>query len=313
MARTSAGVLAFSHATLLLATAPMAAALVDYYTGRSGAALARPPGPAYHDILQTYLRGTEPLHPEHVVSLLGTNKSDILKPHPRRFLADGVLSKEGCKKLRDMFDRHKPEIQTTHNDWDHTHPNEMPDFMADRLPTLVDDEDFPLLLAVRQRMVQAVQEHLDPGARAEHTQLIHRVGHKDNQGMPTHADNCQYQWGEDVCRASDVCCAWRSHTVFTYLSDDNVDGGEFYIARDSANARHGRRREEDLAIKVRPKCGQMVGFSSGGENLHGVLPLKSGSRYSIGLWLTKDQGFTELLPGEEDQEAEDQEAQDVHL
>jgi len=302
----------FCHATLFLATAPMVAALVEYYSFRSGASLTRPSGPADHEILQTHPLWTEPLHPTQVVALLGTNESDILKPHPKRFFADGVLSEDACKKLRDMFDRHKPEILTAHNDWDSAHPNEMPDFMASRLPTLVDDEDFSLLLAVRQRMIQAVREHLDPGAKAEHTQLIHRVGHQDNEGMATHADNCQYH-DDGVCHASNVCCAWRSHTVFTYLSDDNVDGGEFYIARDSEAARQGSRLEEDLDMKVRPKCGQMVGFSSGGENLHGVLPLKRGSRYSIGLWLTRDQFFSEELPVHQLVAEEEQEEQEEHL
>lgn len=44
---------------------------------------------------------------------------------------------------------------------------------------------------------------------------------------------------------------------------------------------------------IKPKCGRIVGFSSGGENLHGVRAVKRGSRCSIGLWFTFDKKYAE--------------------
>lgn len=41
-------------------------------------------------------------------------------------------------------------------------------------------------------------------------------------------------------------------------------------------------------VKVTPKCGRAVAFSSGGENLHGVLPVKEGTRCALGMWFTLD-------------------------
>ena len=38
--------------------------------------------------------------------------------------------------------------------------------------------------------------------------------------------------------------------------------------------------------KVKPRCGRLVGFSAGVENLHGVLGIKSGRRCAVALWFT---------------------------
>lgn len=44
---------------------------------------------------------------------------------------------------------------------------------------------------------------------------------------------------------------------------------------------------------VSPSCGKLLGFSSGGENLHGVRAVKRGSRCAIGMWFTFDEGHIE--------------------
>ena len=46
--------------------------------------------------------------------------------------------------------------------------------------------------------------------------------------------------------------------------------------------------------RVRPSCGRLVGFGADESNLHGVMPLLSGRRCVIALWMTlqpnKDEG-----------------------
>ena len=37
-----------------------------------------------------------------------------------------------------------------------------------------------------------------------------------------------------------------------------------------------------------PKCGRLVAFSAGGENLHGVLAVTKGRRCVVALWFTLD-------------------------
>ena len=50
-----------------------------------------------------------------------------------------------------------------------------------------------------------------------------------------------------------------------------------------------------LQASVKPMCGRMVGFSSGGENPHGVKAITSGQRCAVALWFTLDPLFRELV------------------
>ena len=39
---------------------------------------------------------------------------------------------------------------------------------------------------------------------------------------------------------------------------------------------------------IKPKCGLLVGFTSGPENVHGVLEVTRGNRYALAQWFTQD-------------------------
>jgi len=84
---------------------------------------------------------------------------------------------------------------------------------------------------------------------------------------------------------------WRKSTdrdlsLVLYLNDD-FEGGEFLFP--------------DLHIQVKPKPGLLVCFPSDQNYLHGVAPVKEGTRYSIVTWArvkgqkTKEQEDQELL------------------
>ena len=45
---------------------------------------------------------------------------------------------------------------------------------------------------------------------------------------------------------------------------------------------------------VEPKCGRMVAFSAGFENLHGVLGINQGTRCALPLWFTLDKAHDEV-------------------
>jgi hypothetical protein len=45
---------------------------------------------------------------------------------------------------------------------------------------------------------------------------------------------------------------------------------------------------------VQPKCGRLLGFSAGKENLHGVAGVLRGSRCALGLWFTFDPNYQEV-------------------
>lgn len=39
---------------------------------------------------------------------------------------------------------------------------------------------------------------------------------------------------------------------------------------------------------MKPKCGRLVGFSAGKENMHGVTAVTRGKRCAVALWFTMD-------------------------
>jgi len=85
------------------------------------------------------------------------------------------------------------------------------------------------------------------------------------------------------------CCAWRSHSALLYLNDGggaDYEGGEFIFKNEYPWQKDQACYGEDLIIT--PQCGTMVSFTSGGENVHGVNRLKSGIRYALAIWFTKD-------------------------
>lgn len=69
-----------------------------------------------------------------------------------------------------------------------------------------------------------------------------------------------------------------------YLNED-FDGGEFFFVENTK-----RRRVQSI---VQPRCGRMVAFSAGGENLHGVQGVRSGKRCAVALWFTQDERYLE--------------------
>ncbi len=46
-------------------------------------------------------------------------------------------------------------------------------------------------------------------------------------------------------------------------------------------------------VRVRPKCGRLVGFSNGEHNLHGVTAVTKGRRCAVALWFTLDPHYKE--------------------
>jgi predicted 2-oxoglutarate/Fe(II)-dependent dioxygenase YbiX len=82
---------------------------------------------------------------------------------------------------------------------------------------------------------------------------------------------------------------WRRSTcrdlsIIFYINDE-FEGGELIFP--------------NLHIQIKPKPGMMVCFPSDQNYLHGVVPIKSGMRYSIVSWAT--------VKGEQTKEEEDQE------
>ncbi|XP_033118540.1 prolyl 3-hydroxylase 1-like isoform X2 [Anneissia japonica] len=112
----------------------------------------------------------------------------------------------------------------------------------------------------------------EPGAPVDRKDLSH----------PVHADNCQLDENGD-CHKVPPAFVWRDWSAITYLGDD-FEGGDFIFSSNKLQ----------IQSKVKPKCGRIVAFSAGEENLHGVLPVLSGRRCAMALWFTHDLRYMEL-------------------
>ncbi|XP_026581334.1 prolyl 3-hydroxylase 2-like [Pseudonaja textilis] len=67
--------------------------------------------------------------------------------------------------------------------------------------------------------------------------------------------------------------------------NSDFEGGEFIFTEMDAKT---------VTASIRPKCGRMVSFSSGGENPHGVKAVTRGQRCAVALWFTLNPLYREL-------------------
>ena len=113
----------------------------------------------------------------------------------------------------------------------------------------------------------------DSGNQESRTDLSH----------PVHADNCILQ-ADNTCLKIAPAYTWRDYSSLVYLSEE-FEGGDFFFAD---------RQSYKPAVQVSTnRCGRMVGFSAGEENLHGVMPVTEGKRCALALWFTLDKSHSE--------------------
>nr|XP_012234724.1 PREDICTED: prolyl 3-hydroxylase 2-like isoform X1 [Linepithema humile] len=153
----------------------------------------------------------------------------------------------------------------------------------------------PELLELFLQRTEAVRDHveryfdLDRPLYFTYTHLVCRTALPDSPANRSdlsheiHADNCIIK-NEGSCLREDPAYTWRDYSAILYLNDD-FDGGEFFFVEDPK-----RRRVQST---VQPRCGRMVAFSAGGENLHGVQGVRSGRRCAVALWFTQDERYFE--------------------
>ncbi|KAJ8277058.1 hypothetical protein GJAV_G00071000 [Gymnothorax javanicus] len=123
-----------------------------------------------------------------------------------------------------------------------------------------------------------------------YTHLVCRTAITGQQGVrsdlshPIHADNCLLDPEANECWKEPPAYTYRDYSALLYLNGD-FEGGEFIFTQMDAKT---------VTASVKPKCGRMVGFSSGGENPHGVRAVTQGQRCAVALWFTLDPLFREL-------------------
>uniref|UniRef100_A0A672YZV9 procollagen-proline 3-dioxygenase n=1 Tax=Sphaeramia orbicularis TaxID=375764 RepID=A0A672YZV9_9TELE len=116
------------------------------------------------------------------------------------------------------------------------------------------------------------------------TAITGQQDHRNDLSHPIHADNCLLDPEANECWKEPPAYTYRDYSALLYLNGD-FEGGEFIFTEMDAKT---------ITASVKPKCGRMVGFSSGGENPHGVKAVTSGQRCAVALWFTLDPLFREL-------------------
>uniref|UniRef100_A0A3Q3LHQ2 procollagen-proline 3-dioxygenase n=1 Tax=Mastacembelus armatus TaxID=205130 RepID=A0A3Q3LHQ2_9TELE len=200
----------------------------------------------------------------------------------QRVLLDHVISEEECAELRHLAhtvtlagDGYKGRMSP------HT-PNERFEG-ATVLKTLqygyegrVPMKSARLFYDVSERARRIVESYfqLNSTLHFSYTHLVCRTAitgqqdHRNDLSHPIHADNCLLDPDANEC--------WKEPPAYTY--------------RDYRYELFQTKFEQN----VKPKCGRMVGFSSGGENPHGVKAVTSGQRCAVALWFTLDPLYREL-------------------
>ncbi|XP_022097822.1 prolyl 3-hydroxylase 2-like [Acanthaster planci] len=98
---------------------------------------------------------------------------------------------------------------------------------------------------------------------------------------PIHADNCSLD-DAHVCHKTPPAYTWRDWSAILYLNED-FEGGEFVFAHPNMT----------YQAHLKPKCGRLVVFSAGEENVHGAKAVLSSRRCALALWFTEDPRYQE--------------------
>ncbi|XP_011472167.2 prolyl 3-hydroxylase 2 [Oryzias latipes] len=216
----------------------------------------------------------------------------------QRVLLDHIISEQDCAELRSLAqavtmagDGYKGRTSP------HT-PNEKFEG-ATVLKTLqygyegrVPMKSARLFYNVSERARRIIESYfmLNSTLHFSYTHLVCRTAitgqqdHRNDLSHPIHADNCLLDPDAHECWKEPPAYTYRDYSALLYLNGD-FDGGEFIFTKIDAKT---------VTASVKPKCGRMVGFSSGGENPHGVKAVTSGQRCAVALWFTLDPLFREL-------------------
>ncbi|XP_029471814.1 LOW QUALITY PROTEIN: prolyl 3-hydroxylase 2 [Rhinatrema bivittatum] len=117
-----------------------------------------------------------------------------------------------------------------------------------------------------------------------YTHLVCRTamhGQQENRNdlsHPIHADNCLLDPEANECWKEPPAYISRDYSALLYLNGD-FEGGEFIFTEMDAKT---------VTATIKPECGRMISFSSGGENPHGVKAVTEGQRCAVALWFTLD-------------------------
>uniref|UniRef100_A0A8C1FAV6 procollagen-proline 3-dioxygenase n=1 Tax=Cyprinus carpio carpio TaxID=630221 RepID=A0A8C1FAV6_CYPCA len=112
----------------------------------------------------------------------------------------------------------------------------------------------------------------------------HQEGRSD-LSHPVHVDNCILEPETRQCWREAPAFTHRDLSAVLYLNDD-FEGGDFFFAD---------RDAKTVTAMVKPKCGRLVGFTSGPVNPHGVTAVTAGRRCALALWFTTEKQHRDMV------------------
>ncbi|XP_078616154.1 prolyl 3-hydroxylase 1-like isoform X3 [Branchiostoma floridae x Branchiostoma japonicum] len=216
---------------------------------------------------------------------------------PKRMVADGIASEEECKMLAHLAklgardgDGYKGRGAHAHTVYERFEGLTVLKAveLAKRGLVSVDHAEMYLNLSNKARRYVHGYFHMKHQLFFTYTHLVCRTAEpystddRTDLSHPIHADNC-HLLADGSCPKKLPAFTWRDWSAILYLNE-GFKGGEFIFTH--AN--------ETVQSSVKPKCGRLVGFSAGEENLHGVRAVLKGRRCALAMWYTLDERYNEV-------------------
>ncbi|XP_040217097.1 prolyl 3-hydroxylase 3 [Rana temporaria] len=207
-----------------------------------------------------------------------------------RVTLDGVLSKEECESLLSLVQ----EAEASGDGFKARRSSYTPKEKFQALTVLralemasagsVDTTRAHLFYYAGERAHVLAQSYFETSPlHFSYTQLVCRTAIEGEQegrsdaSHPVHADNCILDTEEKACWKEPPAYIHRDYSAMIYLNDDFQGGNLFFTELDG----------KSVTAEVRPQCGRLVMYGSGGENAHGVRAVTAGRRCAIALWFTE--------------------------
>uniref|UniRef100_A0A7M4F3B0 procollagen-proline 3-dioxygenase n=1 Tax=Crocodylus porosus TaxID=8502 RepID=A0A7M4F3B0_CROPO len=216
----------------------------------------------------------------------------------QRVLLDGVLSEEECRELHRVATgivmagdgyRGKTSPHTPSEKFEGaTVLKALKHGFEGRVPM----QSARLLYDVSERARRIVESYfqLNSTLYFSYTHMVCRTAlpgqqeKRNDLSHPIHADNCLLDPEANECWKEPPAYTFRDYSALLYMNAD-FEGGEFIFTEMDAKT---------ITASIKPRCGRLISFSSGGENPHGVRAVTKGQRCAVALWFTLDPLYREL-------------------
>ncbi|KAM3913352.1 prolyl 3-hydroxylase 3 [Leptodactylus fuscus] len=206
-----------------------------------------------------------------------------------RVTLDGVLTDEECEALLGLVQEAEASGEafkrrrSPHTPHERTQGLTVLQALQLSLSGLVDRNRAHFLYHATERTRLLTQSYFEKEKlHFSYSQLVCRSAIEGEQegrsdlSHPVHADNCILDPEEKACWREPPAYIHRDYSGMLYLNDDFLGGDLFFTELDGTS----------VTAEVRPQCGRLVLFGSGGENAHGVRAVTEGRRCEIALWFT---------------------------